>query len=246
MRLDVTFDPNQTPERQHALNRIPPSARVAHRKLKAALVTYEQARAGELETRQTHIQAEQELPAAQFRDEQALAAATVAKKADPGPVQEEKQLALIRECRRQHGAAKILLENAVVDVVKSFASQYGEEWQAELKEERDRLRSSMAEALTEWERLHGLLQINDANRAMLSGSGTAQHKAGLFASRFTVPQVFDGSTVQVSDALAGLRSLAEPEQPNDSAIENVEVDSERRAAREREQTEVAALIAGGE
>lgn len=220
--LAFVYDPQATPESQHHLTRIPPSARVDHPKLKAALERYETARKEEHAKRLDFNQGELELPAAQYRDEQALATAKSAKKADPGPVEEEKQLALIRECRRQHGASKILLQQAIEGVNTAF-SEYGDEWEAALVKERDQLRSTMSELLDGWERLWSQLQVNTANRALLAGTGTPQANTSVYASSFRAPRVVDGSVVQVADVLEGLRSLAAPEPAKDNVVENVPV-----------------------
>ena len=74
--------PDATPQeadriRRQALEelsrRVPPSGRIEHEELKAAVVSYEEARRLEHDARQTHVQAVQELPAAEYKDEVALA-----------------------------------------------------------------------------------------------------------------------------------------------------------------------------
>ncbi len=216
--MNVVYNPAERPERQHELNKIPPSPTVSHPGIRQTIEAYEKARAYELARRQDFDQAEIELPAAQYRDEQALAAAKSAKNADPGPVEEEKQLSLIRECRRQHGAAKILLAEAVTNVGQAFA-QHGDEWRADLERERDELRGAASKALDSFEQVWAKLEVNSSARAVARG-GPAQSPA-LFTASFRAPRVRDGNVVEVADVLAGLRSLAKPEAPNTQAVENL-------------------------
>jgi len=203
---DLAFAVNERAEAQHQLKRIPQNTRVDHPELKTALKQYEQARADEHETRLAHVQAEQELPAAQYRDEQALAASKSAKKPDKGPVEEEKQLALIRETRRQHGAAKILLESAVSKVVEAF-SEHGVEYEESLLTHRDELRDVLSDLLAGVEKVWGELQTVVANLAIGTGS---QAPVSAYVTGMKISRILDGDVIQIVDVLQGLRDLAKP------------------------------------
>lgn len=223
MRLDVTFDIDERPEAQHQLKQIPPSSRVDHPKLKAAIVAYEEARKAEREARQTHVQLEQELPAAEYKDELALADARQHGKSDPGPKNAERHLKAIAEARRDAGARKITLARSIEGVVAAF-EEHGETWRAALEDERDGLRGSMAELVDGWERLHRELQANSANRSIAVGGGA--QAASLFADAIKVPQIIDGDMVKVADVLDGLRGLAAPQEPNEGAADNMPAGAE--------------------
>jgi hypothetical protein len=224
MRLDVVFDPDVRPEAQHHLRLIPPSAQVDHAELKSALEHYEQALQGEHEARRTHVQLDLELPAAEYKDEVALADAREKGKPDPGPKNAEQHLKAIAEAKRDWGARKIALGRAVERATEAF-SQRGDEWEVSLLDERDKLRGVMSELLDGWTRLWGELQRNTANRALARGSATYQSPS-VFASSFRVPRVHDGSVIQVADVIEGLRSLAAPQEANQSAVENLEPGAE--------------------
>lgn len=213
MRLDVTYDPEQRPEAQHGLKQIPPSDRVDHPDLKGGLERYEAARKVEHETRLTHSQLEIERDAAAHADEVALADSQERGTKDPGAKNLEKHDRLQAEARRQHGAAKITLARAVDGVVDAFA-EHGAEWEASLLEECTQIRGTMDDLLTGWERLHGDLQRNTANRAVARGNLTRDPQ--FYAESFKVPLVHDGDVVRVGDVLAGLRGLARPEEPKSS------------------------------
>jgi hypothetical protein len=220
MRLDVTFEADQRPEKQNQLRRIPPAEQVDHPELKAALTRYEEARAAERETRQTHVQLDQELPAAEYRDEVALADAREKGKPDPGSRNAERHQKGIAEAKRDWGARKIGLARAVEAVVSAF-DQHGDDWEASLLEQRDQLREKMAAKLEEWTGLWKVLQVNTANRAVCRGSGT--QSPSLFSGSFRVPRIQDGDVIQVADVLDGLRGLAAPQEPNRSAVESLEL-----------------------
>jgi hypothetical protein len=207
MRLDVAFDPDQRPEAQHQLNQIPPADRISHPILKAALERYGAAKAAEREARRTHVQLEQELPAAEYKDEVALADAREKGAKDPGPKHAEAHARLIAEAKRDAGACKIALARAVEGVAAAFEA-HGDEWEADLLDERDQLRAAMAELLDGWQRLWADLQQNSANRAI--GRGGPVQSPSVFCDSFRVPLVRDGSVIQVADVLEGLRDLARP------------------------------------
>jgi hypothetical protein len=224
MRLnELTFDPQQTPEAQHQLRQVPPAERVDHPKLKAALESYERARKAEHEARLTHVQLEQELPAAEWKDEEALANAREKRAKDPGPVNADRHRAAIAEAKRDWGARKIALARSIEAVREAWAT-WGDEFEASLLKERDKLRGAMGELLDGWQRLHVELQRNAANRAIARGS--ASQSVTLFADSIKVPQVRDGDVIFVADAVAGLRDLAKPQAPNDRAVENLEQGAE--------------------
>ena len=223
------FDPDMTPAARDKARRqtlaelaraIPPADRVDHPAIRAAIETYEAARAAELEARQMFVQAEQELPAAQYRDEVSLATARERGRKDPGPVEEDKQLVLIREARRQHGAAWVTLTRSVAKVREAFAKHQAD-WEASLVEERDRDRASFAALLDEVEAVWHRLQANASNRSIAAGRPT--QSPSLFASSLKVPAIHDGDVVHVVDVLAGLRDLAKPEEPKTGGVENLEL-----------------------
>jgi hypothetical protein len=93
-----------------------------------------------------------------------------------------------------------------------------------LEEERDELRQQMSAALDAWQTLHAMLQENAANRAIARGS--ASQSPSLFADAIKVGTVRDGNVVFVAEVLAELRGLAEPQKPNDQAVENLEQGAE--------------------
>ncbi len=143
MQLDVVFNPHERPEVQHQLRVIPDSARVDHEQLKTALQLYEGARKAEREARQALAQLETELPTAEHQDQIALANARVAGAKDPGGRAAERHRKAIDEAGREWGASKILLGRSIENVVQAFA-EHGDAYEAELLDERDRLRSAMA------------------------------------------------------------------------------------------------------
>jgi len=203
--------------------KVPSSETIDHPKIKAALAAYEVARADELAKRQDYVQAEQELGAARSKDQQALADALAAGKADPGNKAERKQLALIDESRRHYGASTLLLGQAVTAVQDAFAEHLAE-WERQLEAERDELRAEAAKVLDEFERVWGGLQRNAAGRAICRGDH--MQSPSLFLDSFRAPTVRDGDVVFVADVLGGLRSLAAPQTPSKSAVQNLQVGGE--------------------
>jgi hypothetical protein len=214
MRLNAVYDPEVRPEAQMSLKAIPSAGRVDHPELKAALGAYEKAREAEQESRRAHTQAEQELPAAEYNDEVALADAREKRKADPGPVNAERQQKAIAEAKRDWGARKIAVGRAVEAVVTAF-EEHGDAWVASLDDQRNEIRKAMAVKLDEWSGLWARLQVNVANRAAVEGR-VAQSPA-VFASSFRVPLVRDGSVIEVADVLDGLRGLGAPTEPEPEA-----------------------------
>ncbi len=93
----MTSDLDLRLEKRPALPRLPSSSQVTHKAIKQAVAAFEKARDAENEARRAFIQARQELDLARERDQQALADALAAKKADPGNVHERDQIALIDE-----------------------------------------------------------------------------------------------------------------------------------------------------
>jgi hypothetical protein len=211
MRLTVHFHDDR-PEAQPSLKLIPSSEVVSHPKIRAAIAAYEEARADELERRRAHVEAQQELPAAEYRDEVALADAKAAKKADPGDKHRQVQLTAIAEAKRQHGAAKVTLERAVAGVVEAFDA-HGDEYEVQIQEERAKLRQAMGAALDTWAELHRQLQRTAANLAI--GDGFARPSDAFLAS-IAGP----GGVVPVRDVLERLRGLGAP--PEQKAVQAVE------------------------
>jgi hypothetical protein len=220
----LVYDPEQRPEAQHHLRAIPPSSRVDHPMLNTALVEYEKARAAEHEGRLAHVQAEQEVPAAEWKDEEALADALAAGRKDPGPKHADAHRLVVQEAKRRHGAAKITLQRAVENVSNVFG-QHGDEWQQTLESERDAVREQLGRAIDEVTEQWTALQLNASNRALMSSQGGAQDPS-VYAASFRAPMVRDGNVVQVADVLEGLRQLAAPEKPNPGSVENAEVGAE--------------------
>jgi hypothetical protein len=219
MRLDISFDPGLKPEsQQHQLCRIPPAGQIEHPAIRAALERYEQARKAEHETRQIHTQLELELPAAEYRDEVALADAREKGKPDPGPKIADRHRAAMAEAKRDWGARKIALTRAIEAVQEAFEA-HGDEYEASLVAERDQLRDLMAAKVDGLTAIWHRLQVNTVGRAVARGTYTGQ-KATLYANSFRAPRIHDGDVVLVADALEGLRGLAAPQEPA-GATENL-------------------------
>ena len=117
----------------------------------------------------------------------------------------------------------IALARSLDDLREAFV-QHGPAWEQSLVDDRDQLRGAMASALSAWEGLWARLQVNTANRS-LARSGQAQAPE-LFSNSFRAPTVRDGNVVLVGEVLAGLRAFAQPEQPNENAVENAEIGAE--------------------
>ncbi len=224
MRLNAHYviadDPREqvNPERQPGLAKIPPAERIDHPEIKAAIVACDEAIKVELEARRAHTQAEQELPAAEYKDEVALADAQAAHRKDPGPINAEKHAALIADLKRRHGAAKITLQRAVERVVEAF-EQHGDDWRATLEEERDAIREQMGRSLDEFSELHGQLQVTAANLAI---GGSAARAPASFVATVRAPRVGDGNTLHVTDVIEHLRGLGEPQQTKAGVVENAD------------------------
>jgi hypothetical protein len=231
MRLNVHFDPDMRPESQHQLRLIPASTRVNQPEIKAALVAYEKAREAEHEARLAHVQAEQELPAAEFKDEQALAdAQAVAGKKDPGPVHADKQRALIRDLKRKHGAARITLQRTVATIGDVF-DEHGDAHEAQLQQQGDELRGRIASHLDGFSSAWTELQQNRA--ALAVGSHSGHLPPSMYAASIPAPRAQDGGVIAVSEVVELLRKLGEPREPRTDVVENVPLGQPQRSHKER-------------
>ena len=139
--MDIAFNPNERPERQYDLNKIPAASTVSHPGIREAIESYEAARADELARRRDAIDAEQKLPEAEQLDAVALADAQAANRKDPGAKHRQQALDAIAETRRRHSAAKVTLGRAVSNVGHAL-DEFGGEWRAALEIERDELRAT--------------------------------------------------------------------------------------------------------
>lgn len=224
MRLNAHYviadDPREQviPERQPGLAKIPPAERISHPEIRAAIAAFDEAIKVEHEARRTHTQAEQELPAAEFKDEQALADAQSAHRKDPGAVNAEKQAALIRDLKRKHGAAKITLQRAVLAVKEAF-EQHGDDWRATLEAERDAIREQMSRSLDEFSELHRRLQVTSANLAI---GGSAARAPASFVATVRAPRTGDGNTLHVAEIVEHLKQLGAPQQTKAGVVEDVD------------------------
>ncbi len=242
-RPDATeYEVNQTRNQSlAALDRcVPASHRLTHPELKAAVEHYEKARHEEKVAHEAHAQAEQTLPDAERRDEEALADAAEQGKPDPGPKHREAQERAIQAAKRQHGASRIALARSVERVQQAFA-EHSADWQRSLEQDRDNLRAMMSELLDGWQHLHGQLQTNSALRALARGEHAMSEK--VYAHTFEAPRLLDGNRVYVEDVLAGLRDLAKPQTPNTQAAENVRLGEEPTRISEERRRERAARAA---
>lgn len=221
MRLDVHYrmddnpngrDPGARPE----LNVIPSPDQVDHPEIKASILAFSEARAAETDARRAHAQAELELPAAEFKDEQALADALAAKRKDPGPVHAEKQLALIRDLKRKHGAAKIALARAVDGVREGF-DEYGDEWESALEERRDAICDQMSKALDEFSEMFGQLERNYQTRSIGSGRGRGQFRQTTQDIRRP-----NGTPMSVTEIVDALKKVQEPARPKPVEVEKID------------------------
>jgi hypothetical protein len=187
---------------------LPPADRVDHPEIKAAIIACNRAIDAERTTRQDHVQAELELPASEFKDEQALADAQAAGKKDPGPVHADKHRALIRDLKRRHGAAKITRNRAQAAVTAAF-EEHGDEWEARLNEQHDALREQISHTLDEFQALHQQLVANNANREV--GTPATERVPEQRVESFGVAP--NTHVLPVAEVVARLRALGEPKQP---------------------------------
>jgi hypothetical protein len=221
---DIRYDPHAAdprPEIVPSLKLIPAADLVEHEGIREALDRYHAARADELAKRRAFEESEAELQAAREADQQALAAAIEAGKADPGGKHERRAADNVDESRRQHGASKLILAARVDDVREAFAA-HAEEYGHELEAERDQLREELGQQLDRVETTWHKLQRNSKARSVARGSG-AQIAEDFYANTLRVPMVQDGDVVLIGDVLRGLRGIAEPRPENTQAVENIPV-----------------------
>jgi hypothetical protein len=213
MKLNLRFDPSETPERQPQLRIIPPAVLVDHPEIGAKLGRYEQAIADEREARDAYSAAEEGLPAARRADQVALADARETGGKDPGAANEKKQQAALADAERQLGASRVMLERAVQGIVDAF-DEHGDAYESALRQERERTRAMMSDLLDQWLELHGDLQRNEValNIGQVHVSGRFGVRPAQVQKLTHVAASGGNPPIQIAAVMDALRNVgAEPE-----------------------------------